>query len=182
MENDDADLVRRVLSGEVRCYRTILERHQSRILFMGLKFFHRLEDAEDFAQEVFLRAFEKLSLYSGKGPFAAWLYRLAYNVAVNARRGVRQALWGEEIDEQALPGNLPGAEELLDSRETAERVSGALSGLPARYALVVRMHYFDGLSYPEIADILDVPVNTIKSHIFRAKEIIRSRLNLPKED
>jgi RNA polymerase sigma-70 factor, ECF subfamily len=182
VENDDADLVRRVLSGDVQRYRTLVERHRSRVLFMGLKFFRRVEDAEDFAQEVFLRAFEKLSLYSGKGPFAAWLYRVAYNVAVNTNRAVRQDLWNEEIDEQAVPGNLPSAEELLASRESVERVGRALKGLPARYSLVVRMHYFDGLSYPEIADILDVPVNTIKSHIFRAKEIIRSRLVRSPED
>ena len=181
MENDDADLVRKVLSGDVQQYRVIVERHQSRILFMGLKFLHRLEDAEDFTQEVFLRAFEKLSLYSGKGPFAAWLYRLAYHVAVNTHQGSRQAFLEEEIDEQALPGNLPSAEDALASRESAESVGRALKWLPARYSLVVRMHYFDGLSYPEIADILDVPVNTIKSYIFRAKEIIRSRLDRSRE-
>ena len=172
----DADLVRRVLSGDAPSYRTIVERHQSRILYMGMRFFRRREDAEDFAQEVFLRAFEKLSLYSGKGPFAAWLYRVAYNVAVNTRRSLPRELWDEEVDAQALPADLPSAEELLDSRESAQRVARAMKGLPARYTLVVRMHYFDGLTYPEIADILDVPVNTIKSHIFRAKDIIRSRL------
>ena len=180
MENDDAELVRRVLSGDVQQYRTIVERHQGRILFMGLKFLHRLEDAEDFTQEVFLRAFEKLSLYSGKGPFAAWLYRLAYHVAVNTHHGARQTFL-EEIDEQSLPGNLPSAEDALASRESTESVGRALKGLPARYSLVVRMHYFDGLSYPEIADILDVPVNTIKSYIFRAKEVIRSRLDRTRE-
>jgi len=173
---DDGELVRRVLSGDADAYRTVVERHQARILYMGLKFFRRREDAEDFAQEVFLRAYEKLSLYGGTGSFAAWLYRLAYRLAVNGWHGARAAMEADVLDEETVAAGDRSVEEALESGEAAHWVEEAVKGLPARYALILRMRYYDGLGYGEIAEILDMPLNTVKSHVFRAKEIIRSRL------
>ena len=79
----DKDLVRRVLAGDREAYRGIVDRHKTRIYFLGVKFFHSPENAEDFTQEVFLKAYEKLRTYRGVSPFSAWLYRLAFNLAVN---------------------------------------------------------------------------------------------------
>ncbi len=176
MDLDDAELVRRVLSGDVPAYRHIVERHQGRIMYLGLKFLRSWENAEDFSQEVFLRAFEKLSLFEGRGSFAAWLYRLAYNLAVNRCRGAREAAMTGALDEEAVADKARPIEEVLVSAEAARQVDRALEELPAHAALIVKMHYFDGLSYPEISEILDMPVNTVKSHIFRAKRIVRERL------
>ena len=180
MEVDDNELVRRVLDGDLAAYRTIVERHQGRIFYVGLKFLHSNEDAEDFAQEVFLRAFERLGSYRGSGSFAAWLYRVAFNLAVNRYRGVRPAMI--ELAEETLPDTAPHAEERLLSLESADHVRKALEGLPDRYAIVVKMHFFDELSYPEIAEALDLPVNTVKSHVFRAKAILRTLLEQFMED
>ena len=158
---------------------------------MGLKFLKRVEDAEDFAQEVFLRAFEKLEAFKGDGPFAAWLYRIAFNLAVSRYRVTKRFFAEEWINEPgaadpegggfALPSDDPSAgdrpvERSVVAKESEEKVRDALAVLPSRYAIIVRMHYFDGLTYEEISEILDIPVNTIKSHVFRAKREIRKRL------
>jgi len=87
VEADDNELVRRVLDGDLAAYRTIVERHQGRLFYIGLKFLHSNEDAEDFAQEAFLRAYERLGSYRGSGSFSAWLYRVAFNLAVNRYHG-----------------------------------------------------------------------------------------------
>ncbi len=183
MENDDAALVRRVLAGETEAYRTLVKRHQERIFYVGLKFFRRFEDAEDFAQEVFLRAFERLASFAGQGSFAGWLYRVAFNLAVNSYRRARSKLV-DELRQEALADADPASdvEGSVVSAESAGRINEALERLPNRYALIVKMHFFDGLSYPEIADILDMPVNTVKSHVFRAKGLIRSLLAEYMED
>lgn len=174
MEVDDNELVRRVLDGDLAAYRTIVERHQGRLFYIGLKFLHSNEDAEDFAQEAFLRAYERLGSYRGTGSFAAWLYRVAFNLAVNRYHGARPMM--DLLSEETLPDPEPQAEERLLSDESADRVRKAVDELPDRYGIVVKMHYFDDLSYPEIAEALDLPVNTVKSHIFRAKGMIRESL------
>jgi len=173
--DDDNTLVARVLQGEVECYRPIVERHQGRIFYLGLRFLRSEQDAEDFAQEVFLRAYEKLSSFQGNVPFAAWLYRIAFNLAVNQYHVRRRELIRISAAVET-PDPSPGPEAGLLRGEAIERVRLALCKIPEIYKVVVKMHFFDGLSYPEISCIMKIPVNTIKSHVFRAKDMLRRLL------
>jgi RNA polymerase sigma-70 factor (ECF subfamily) len=173
----DNELVRRVLAGEVEAYSTIVARHQARVFYLGLKFLRRTEDAEDFAQEAFIRAYEKLSSFQGNVPFAAWLYRIAFNLAVNKyhlKKRQAQAVSSVEI----LPDSSFSPEHRLLSAELAEWVRRTLHKIPDIYHVLIRMHFFEGLSYPEISKSLEMPVNTIKSYIFRAKELLRQKLRV----
>lgn len=173
----DNDLVRRVLAGEAEAYGTIVARHQARVFYLGLKFLRHSEDAEDFAQEVFIRAYEKLASFQGGVPFAAWLHRIAFNLAVNKYHlKKRQAQPVSTVD--LLPDSSCSPEHRLLSEELAEWVRKTLHKIPEIYHVLIRMHFFEGLSYPEISRALQMPVNTIKSYIFRAKELIRQRLRV----
>jgi RNA polymerase sigma-70 factor (ECF subfamily) len=171
----DNELVQRVLAGGVEAYGALVARHQARVFYLGLKFLRRNEDAEDFAQEVFIRAYEKLSSFQGSVPFAAWLYRIAYNLAVNKyhlKKRQLQAVSTVDI----LPDSSFSPERHLLAEELAEWVRKTLHKIPEIYHVLIRMHFFEGLSYPEISKALQMPVNTIKSYIFRAKDLIRQRL------
>jgi RNA polymerase sigma-70 factor (ECF subfamily) len=173
----DNELVRRVLAGDVEAYGAIVARHQARVFYLGLKFLRRTEDAEDFAQEVFIRAYEKLSSFLGNVPFAAWLYRIAFNLAVNKYHlKKRQVQAVSTVD--ILPDSSFSPEHHLQSAELAEWVRRTLHKIPDIYHQLIRMHFFEGLSYPEISKALEMPVNTIKSYIFRAKELIRQKLRV----
>lgn len=159
----------------MEAYRFIVERHQARIFYLGLKFLHRPEDAEDFAQEVFLRAYARLESFQGAVPFSAWLYRIAFNLAVNRYHLKKRAFLEVHTAElQPDPGFSPEQRALRE--ELAEWVRKALTKIPETYHVLIKMHFFDGLSYPEISKALRIPVNTIKSYIFRAKELIRRML------
>jgi RNA polymerase sigma-70 factor (ECF subfamily) len=173
----DNELVRRVLAGQVEAYGQLVARHQARVFYLGLKFLRRNEDAEDFAQEVFIRAYEKLSSFQGSVPFAAWLYRIAYNLAVNKYHLKKRQLQVVNTVE-ILPDSSFSPEHHLLAEELDEWVRKSLAKIPESYHVLIRMHFFEGLSYPEISKALEMPVNTIKSYIFRAKELIRQRLRV----
>jgi RNA polymerase sigma-70 factor (ECF subfamily) len=173
----DNELVKRVLAGEVQAYGELVARHQARVFFLGLKFLRRNEDAEDFAQEVFIRAYEKLSSFQGGVPFAAWLYRIAYNLAVNKYHLKKRQLQAVNTVD-ILPDSSFSPEHHLLTAELSEWVRKSLQKIPEIYHVLIRMHFFEGLSYPEISKALEMPVNTIKSYIFRAKELIRQRLRI----
>jgi RNA polymerase sigma-70 factor (ECF subfamily) len=170
-------LVRRVLQGEVEAYGTIVARHQARVFYLGLKFLRRSEDAEDFAQEVFIRAYQKLLSFQGNVPFAAWLYRIAYNLAVNKYHLKKRQVQAVNTVE-LLPDSSFSPEHHLLAEELAEWVRKTLHKIPEIYDLLIRMHFFEGQSYPEISKALEMPVNTIKSYIFRAKAMLRRRLRV----
>ena len=175
--SSDNELARRVLGGEVEAFRQIVDRHQARILFLGLKFLRRIEDAEDFAQEVFIRAYEKLATFQGSVPFSAWLYRVAYNLAINKYHLKKRQAPAVSAVEQ-LPDTNFSPEHRLLADELSEWVRRTLGKIPEVYHQLIHMHFFEGRSYPEISKALEMPVNTIKSYIFRAKELIRQRLAL----
>ena len=171
----DNELVKRILAGQTEAYREIVTRHQARIFYMGLKFFHNRHDAEDYAQEVFLKTFEKLRTFKGEVPFASWLNKIAYNMAVNQyhkrkRTRLEVALPYEPEDTSLSP------ETRLLRNELCEKVRKVLKKIPDIYKPVINLHFFEGLSYPEISRALSIPVNTIKSYIFRVKRMLRGRL------
>jgi RNA polymerase sigma-70 factor (ECF subfamily) len=174
-KTSDNELVKLILQGQIDDYREIVARHQARVFYMGLKFFHNRHDAEDYAQEVFLKIFEKLRTFKGEVPFASWLNRIAYNMAVNQfhkskRAHVEVALPCEPRDTSLSP------ETRVLRGELSDKVRKVLKKIPDIYKPVINLHFFEGLSYPEISKALSIPVNTIKSYVFRAKQLLRSRL------
>jgi RNA polymerase sigma-70 factor, ECF subfamily len=175
-EPDDNELVLRVIGGDHEAFGRIVERHQARIFYLGLQFLKSMEDAQDYAQEVFLRAYRKIDSFRGQVPFSAWLYRLAFNLAVNGYHVSRRRLAEASCDDLPIPSREPSPEARVLEEETAAEVRRVLARLPGAYNIVIRMHFFDNMSYPEISAATGLPVNTIKSHVFRAKRILRRHL------
>lgn len=180
MDDQDNILVEKVLEGDTGSYRVIVDRHKSRIFYLGLRFFHNNEDAQDFAQEVFIKAFKKLYSFSGEVPFGAWLYRLAFNCAVNKYEFDKLRLTEPEEPEERRGyayEEYTAPEKAAMDEELRGKVNDALADLPDAYKIVIRMHFFDHLTYGEISEITDIPVNTIKSHVSRAKKLIKDVLS-----
>ena len=180
MENDDNLLVRKIVKGNTAAFRQIVEKYQSKIFFLGLKFFHNPEEAEDFTQDVFLRAYEKLATFRGRVPFGAWLYRIAYNLAVNRYHFNRRRLTELPLEEHGIEMETEDREAdpevKLSDDEFRKKVRMILDELPDLYNIILKMHYFDGLKLTQIAGILDIPLNTVKSHVFRGKKVIRKKM------
>lgn len=172
----DNEVVTLVLKGDTAAYRWLVERHQSRVFYLGLKFLRTPEEAEDFAQDVFVRAYERLRSFAGNVPFSAWLYRVAFNLAVNRYHVKRRAVKHVPVDGVTVadPASDPEREVLDD--ELASALREKLAELPRVYQLVLKMRFFDGFAYQGMAQALKVPVNTVKSYVHRAKGILREKL------
>jgi RNA polymerase sigma-70 factor (ECF subfamily) len=140
---------------------------------MGMSFLRNGEDAADFTQEVFLKAYRNLSYFEGRSRFSTWLYKIAYNTAVNnvTRKKEYQSLAAED---QVIDGDTPERRVLRAAAKDA--VLNAVGELPDRYRICVDLFFFYDRSYQEIEMITGFPVNTIKSHVFRAKKLLRDKL------
>jgi len=172
-ELDDRTIAARVVAGESGLYSVLVRRHQRAVYGLGLGFFKNSDDSGDFVQDVFLRAYRGLPGFQGKSKFSTWLYRIAYNTAVNAVKRRR------EYQSLAEDAEVPAADDPQRDavRETSRcAVRKAVGELPERYRVCVDLYFFYGLSYPEIESVTGFPSNTIKSHVFRAKAILREKL------
>jgi RNA polymerase sigma-70 factor (ECF subfamily) len=175
----DNEIVGLVLSGHRELYRTLIERHEKKVFAMGRGFFHNRDEARDFTQEVFLKAFHALPRFEGRSGFSTWLFRIAYNQAVNGKRGQREYVSladGDDADgAKAVSAALPERDFL--KKTIKEAVRAAVGELPEKYRICIDLSFFYELTYEEIARITAFPVNTVKSHILRAKRILREKLS-----
>ncbi|HCC38093.1 MAG TPA: RNA polymerase subunit sigma-24 [Treponema sp.] len=176
VDADDLLIVSQIVSGQKDLFRLLVRRHERAVYGMGLSFFRNEEDASDFTQEVFLKVYRSLSRFEGRARFSTWLYKIAYNTAVN---GVSRK---KEYQSLAEEGNCPPVsntetpEKILLRQAARQAILEALGELPERYRICVDMFFFYDRSYLEIEAITGFPVNTIKSHVFRAKKILREKL------
>jgi RNA polymerase sigma-70 factor (ECF subfamily) len=170
---DDQLIVAQIVSGQKERFRLLVSRHERAVYGMGLSFFRNVEDAADFTQEVFLKAFRNLPNFEGRSRFSTWLYKIAYNTAVNGVNRKQEYRSLAEGD-PAIDGDTPERNVLRAAAR--EAVSEAVRGLPDRYRACVDLFFFYDRSYQEIEVITGFPVNTIKSHVFRAKKLLREKL------
>ena len=170
---DDRMIVSRIISGQKELFRVLLERHERAVNGMGMSFFRNAEDAADFTQEVFLKAFRNLPSFEGRARFSTWLYKIAYNTAINSvnRKREYQSLVEEDSIVEA-----DNPERSYLRSVIREAVYAAVQELPDRFRICVDLFFFFDQSYQEIEAITGFPVNTIKSHVHRAKKLLREKL------
>jgi RNA polymerase sigma-70 factor (ECF subfamily) len=170
---DDLLIAAQVVSGQKELFRLLVKRYEQAVYAMGMSFFRNRDDAADFTQEVFLKVFRSLALFEGRSRFSTWLYRVAYNTAVNEKqrkKDYRSLAWDEAVPDGDTP------ERRAIRAAAREAVLEALGDLPERYRVCVDLFFFYDRSYEEIETITGYPVNTIKSHVFRAKKLLREKL------
>ncbi|MDR2575361.1 MAG: sigma-70 family RNA polymerase sigma factor [Treponema sp.] len=169
-------IVEQIVAGQKDLFRLLVRRYQRPVRSMGMGFFRNAEDASDFTQEVFLKVYRNLSAFEGRSRFSTWLYRIAYNTAINDinRRKEYRSLAEENPAVEASDDETP--ERILIRGAARDAVLASLRELPQRYRICVDMFFFYDRSYQEIEAITGFPVNTIKSHVFRAKKLLREKL------
>ncbi|MBQ4015268.1 MAG: sigma-70 family RNA polymerase sigma factor [Treponema sp.] len=170
----DSKLVREVLSGDSSAFAELMSLYKKRVESLGMSFFKNAADAEDFAQDVFLKAYTKLDSFRGESLFSTWLTRMAYNTAINSVN--RRAEYVSIADENLLPDNGLTPEEKELRLLTMETVRESLKELPEKYKIVLDLYFFYDNSYAEISEITALAENTVKSHIFRAKKLLRNKI------
>ena len=168
----DEMIVQDILAGNSNSFIFIIERYQQRIFSMGMRFLKNKDDASDFAQEVFIKVFENLSSYKKKAPFKYWMVKIAYNHGINCAQ--KKNSTKEPLD--TLHSEAASPEKQYIKKEATQALLEAIQKLPEQYQLCVDFYFFLGFTYQQIQEITQLPINTIKSHVFRAKQILRQEL------
>jgi RNA polymerase sigma-70 factor (ECF subfamily) len=171
---DEAALLRQASGGHRSAFAELVRRHQGKVRGLLLRLCGDRTLADDLAQEVFIRAYRGLVGFEGRSSFGTWIYRITYNVYLNhrSRRRTFSALPREFEVEAPAPDDAHSAKRSDLRRD----LSAAVAALPERYRAVVVLYYLEEVSYPEIAEILDVPLGTVKTHLHRAKRLLRDKM------
>lgn len=170
----DRLLVKAVLSGDGRSFAILCSLYRKRISAMGRSFLKNEEDADDFVQSVMEKTFKSLRQFKGESSFSTWLTKIAYNTAINAAN--RRKEYEPIANEEGIKSRTLTPEENQINEATKEAVREAVKELPEKYGICIELYFFYDNSYEEICSITGLNMNTVKSHIFRAKKILREKL------
>ena len=179
----DQELVKRVQNGDKKAFDVLVLKYQNKITNLVSRFVKDHSEAQDVAQEAFLKAYRALPKFRGESAFYTWLYRIAINTAKNFLVAQDRRPPSDDIDaleaEQyvgASMNNLETPERLLQTDEITKTIHGVIQGLPEDLKTAITLRELEGLSYEEIAQAMSCPVGTIRSRIFRAREAIDQEL------
>ncbi len=183
-EATDQQLVARAQKGDTRAFDLLVLKYQHRIFGLIGRYISDTDEVQDVAQEAFIKAYRALPRFRGDSAFYTWLYRIAINTAKNylvsrSRRPPGSDVDLEDAEHYESGGGLheiETPENALFGAELKAVVEKAIGALPDDLRTAVTLREFDGLSYEDIADIMDCPVGTVRSRIFRAREAIDVRV------
>ncbi len=179
-QDTDQQLVERVQAGDKRAFDLLVLKYQHKIISLVGRYVKDQHEAMDVSQEAFIKAYRALQKFRGDSQFYTWLYRIAINTAKNylVARGRRPPDQDVDVDEQADYGfaeamtDSETPDNLLARDELQDRVFATLESLPDDLKTALSLREFEGLSYEQIAEVMDCPVGTVRSRIFRAREAI----------
>ncbi|EWS54919.1 MULTISPECIES: RNA polymerase sigma factor RpoE [unclassified Methylibium] len=187
--DNDALLVDRVKQGDIRAFEMLVVKYQRRIERLIGRMVRDVDLVQDIAQETFIRAYRAIPQFRGESQFYTWLYRIAVNTAKKTLGDLKRDLLvtesaragrdedGDEtsrVENELTDGETPDA--LLASKQIANAVNSAIEDLSEDLRQAITLREIEGLSYEEIADVMNCPIGTVRSRIFRAREAIAERL------
>lgn len=177
---DDVQIVRKVLDGDRQEFKRLIERHQARVFNLLVRLVKDRETAMDLGQEAFLKAYMYLDRYDVKRSFSNWILKIAQNVAFThlKRAGVskeRLVLDGPEdrgADRLADPNPMSDPEEQVSRKAMAGLAHQVMERLPEKYRVVLTLRYMEGLEYQDIAEVLEIPLGTVKFRLYQAHRLL----------
>ena len=179
---DDKHILARARRGELPAFEELVRRHEKRVYAVALRSSGSPEDAEDITQEVFLRAWRSIEEFRGDSGFSTWLFRITMNLCVDharhkhAQPQTQPLVMGEEESERPLPDTAPTPEEHLDNSELGRELAAALDEVSEEHRRIVLLRDVSGMSYTEIAEVLEISEGTVKSRLSRARIALRKVL------
>ena len=173
-------LIVRILDGERKAFEELVRQYERLVAQIVFRIIPNRDDGEDICQDVFVKIYEKLDSFRGDCKLSSWIGRIAYNTSINYIQKKKVPLFednsqdGETVD--SCEGNTIGPDESTQNNDISIRLYQEIDRLPVKYGLVLTLHHMCELGYTEISKMVDLPEGTVKSHIFRARKMLKERL------
>jgi RNA polymerase sigma factor (sigma-70 family) len=176
----DYAVVQRAIGGDQLAFKMLFDKYKQPLYFHILKLVKDREIIEDLLQEIFLKAFDNISSFNPDYAFSTWLYRITTNHSIDFLRKKKLKTFSIHEPIKTKDGDMSieledegrSTDDLIIRKQRSQILREALDSLPVKYSEIIKMRHVEELSYQEIADILDLPLGTVKAHIFRARELL----------
>lgn len=177
-ENNQADkqLVDKVLHGDTRAFEAIIKLTEPLVAGIVVKMVRNAADRQDLAQDIYLKAFHKLSGFRFQSRLSTWIGQIAYNTCFNYLEKKKPVLWHEEFNTIPVGDDSPDPETKWSRKQLAELIKTEIDDLSPVHGTLIELYHTQELSYNEIAQIMQLPEGTVKSYLFRARKTLKEKL------
>lgn len=177
MSEDEQALVKQAQQGDTAAFAALVTMHATLVYNLAFRTLNNAQEAEDVAQEAFVRAWQGLPRFRANSRFSTWLYRIVTNLCYNRLPRLKIELMALDTETAVtLPDTHPNIEAKLLSAEMKTTLHNAIDNLPESYRLLITLRHLQEMSYAEIATVTELPLGTVKTGIFRARRLLRERL------
>lgn len=177
---DEKILIERILDGNVNEYHKVIENYKKLVAHIVFKMIKNEEDREDVCQDVFVKAYRNLSSFKFESKLSTWIGRIAYNTSINYLEKKKIPLLNDIITEhdgfEQISIESASPQDLTERSDTSQILKEEIDKLPHHYKVIITLFHMDELSYNEISDITKLPEGTVKSHLFRARKLLKTQL------
>jgi RNA polymerase sigma-70 factor (ECF subfamily) len=177
---DSKLLVKKTLAGNKKAFESLIEHHQRLVSHVVFRMIQSPADREDICQDIFLKVYENLGGFKFESKLSTWIAKIAYNTCLNHLEKKRVLLFddisGDDRSLESLPGNAVAPDRLAEEKQTSSLLHSEIGKLPVHYRTIITLYHLDHMSYNEIAEAMDLPGGTVKSHLFRARRLLKERL------
>lgn len=170
----DDDLIAAAIAGNADAFGCLVERYERAVYHLAYRTLRDVEDAKDAAQEAFFKAYRALRTFRPGATFSTWIFTITYHACCD-RLNRRKRFSGDQLPDRADPS--AGPEQQTEAADDAQRLRSAIDTLPEKYRTVITLFHLQGKQYEDIAAVLGLPMGTVKTHLFRAKELLRRALS-----
>ena len=185
---DSKQLIARILAGNTGEFQTIIEQYQKLVAHVVFKMVTGEADREDICQDVFIKVYQKMGTFKGESKLSTWIATIAYNTSLNHLEKKRVPLLDDMMPEEnsieRLAAETCQPDESTETRNLSRILVEEIDKLPVQYGLILALYHLEDMSYKEISNITKLPDGTVKSHLFRARKLLKNRLlvNYTQED
>jgi RNA polymerase sigma factor (sigma-70 family) len=173
-KKSDEQLVGEVQTGIVSSYEQLVRRFERKLFFYALRIVRHEDDAKDAVQEAFIHVYEHIERFDRSRSFSAYVYSITHNEAITI---IRKRKHTESLDTVSVAGDVLSPIDKIIAQASREEIARAVDSLEPKYRDVVRLYYFDDLSYEEIAQTLHIPINTVRTNLKRGKMRLKDRIH-----
>ncbi len=184
MRSPENEIIEQIRKGDVRKYAALVDRHKDRAFTLAFRLVQDREEAEELVQDAFTRAYRSLEQFRGDAKFSTWLYRIVYNLCMT--RVTRRKTRPESLDryeaethhERFVDDDEPGIDEQMENEDFKNIILEEVNRLPEPYRAAVALFYLQEMSYDEMTNVLQLPLGTVKTNLFRARNLLRERMSI----
>jgi RNA polymerase sigma-70 factor (ECF subfamily) len=180
---DDESLVERVKRKEPQAFHEFILTYQRLVAVMVSRIVFNREDREELCQEIFLKIYKNLDSFRGEAKISTWIGRIAYNTCITHLKKKKTPLFSDVAAEyqtlENISGDCPSPEAIMEKENLSRRLQSGIEKLDVRYRTVLTLFHLAEMNYADIGKVMDLPEGTVKSHLFRARRLLKERLLLP---